>query len=185
MIDKTLIDIDSRMNKAVDVLTHELSTIRTGRATPALVEHIKVDYHGVLTPLNQIAAISIPEAKMIIIQPWDRSSLREIEKGILKSDLGLNPTNDGNIIRIVIPALTEERRKELIKAVNKRLEETRVALRNVRRDGIENLKKSEKDKQISQDQLGRATEQIQNLIDSFTEKVNQIGREKEKEIMEI
>jgi len=173
------------MNKAVDVLTHELSTIRTGRATPALVEHIKVDYHGVLTPLNQIAAISIPEAKMIVIQPWDRSSLREIEKGILKSDLGLNPTNDGNIIRIVIPALTEERRKELIKAVNKRLEETRVALRNVRRDGIENLKKSEKDKQISQDQLGRATEQIQNLIDSFTEKVNQIGREKEKEIMEI
>lgn len=185
MIDNTLKDIDSRMNKAVGILVHELSTIRTGRATPALVENIKVDYHGVLTPLNQIAAISIPDAKMIVIQPWDRSSLREIEKAILKSDLGLNPSNDGNIIRIIIPALTEERRKELIKAVNKRLEETRVALRNIRRDGIENLKRSEKEKQISQDQLGRATETIQSLIDGFIEKVNQIGREKEKEIMEI
>jgi ribosome recycling factor len=185
MIDNTLKDIDSRMNKAISVLVHELSTIRTGRATPALVENIKVDYHGVLTPLNQIAAISIPEAKMIVIQPWDRSSLREIEKAILKSDLGLNPSNDGNVIRIIIPALTEERRKELIKAVNKRLEETRVALRNIRRDGIENLKRSEKDKQISQDQLGRATEKVQNLIDVFIEKVNQIGREKEREIMEI
>jgi len=185
MIENILKDINSRMNKAIEVLVHELSTIRTGRASPALVENIKVDYHGVLTPIIQIAAISIPEAKMIVIQPWDRSTLREIEKSILKSDLGLNPTSDGNIIRIIIPTLTEERRKDLIKVVNKRLEETRIALRNVRRDGIENLKRSEKDKQISQDQLGRATEQIQNLIDGHIDKVNEIGQEKEKEILEI
>jgi ribosome recycling factor len=119
MIEQTLKDTDFKMQKTITVLAHELATIRTGRATPTLVDHIKVDYHGVLTPLNQIASISIPEAKMIMIQPWDRSSLREVEKAILKSDLGLTPTSDGNIIRIVIPALTEERRKELIKTVHK------------------------------------------------------------------
>jgi ribosome recycling factor len=185
MIEQILKDTDSRMQKTISVLTHELATIRTGRANPALVEHVKVDYHGVLTPLNQIASISIPEAKMIMIQPWDRTSLRDIEKGILKSELGLNPTSDGNLIRIVIPALTEERRKELIKGVHKRLEETRVALRNIRRDSIEHLKRDEKEKTISQDQLNRATEQIQKLIDSFIDKVNKIGHDKEREIMEI
>jgi ribosome recycling factor len=185
MIEQTLKDTDSKMQKTISALTHELATIRTGRASPALVEHIKVDYHGVLTPLNQIASISIPEVKMIVIQPWDRTSLRDIEKGILKSELGLNPTNDGNVIRIVIPALTEERRKDLIKAVHRRLEETRVALRNIRRDGIESFKKAEKEKAISQDQLNRATEQMQRLIDSFIDKVNKIGHDKEAEIMEI
>jgi ribosome recycling factor len=185
MIEQTLKDTDFKMQKTITVLAHELATIRTGRATPTLVDHIKVDYHGVLTPLNQIASISIPEAKMIMIQPWDRSSLREVEKAILKSDLGLTPTSDGNIIRIVIPALTEERRKELIKTVHKRLEDTRVSLRNVRRDSIENLRKAEKEKTISQDQLNRSTEQIQKLIDSFTDKVNKIGQDKEAEIMEI
>lgn len=185
MIEQILKDTDSKMQKAVSVLTHELATIRTGRATPALVEHIKVDYHGVLTPLNQIASISVPEAKMLLIQPWDRTSIRDIEKAILKSELGLNPTSDGNVIRIVLPALTEERRKELIKGVHRRLEETRVALRNVRRDGIESLKKSEKEKQISQDQLTRATDQVQKLIDTFTDKVNRIGQDKEKEVMEV
>jgi ribosome recycling factor len=185
MIEQIFKDTDSKMQKTITVLAHELATIRTGRATPALVDHIKVDYHGVLTPLNQIASISIPEAKMIMIQPWDRSSLREVEKAILKSELGLTPTSDGNIIRIIIPALTEERRKELIKAVHKRLEDTRVSLRNVRRDGIESLRKDEKEKTISQDQLNRATEQIQKLIDSFTDKVNKIGQDKEAEIMEI
>ena len=185
MIEQILKDTDSKMQKAMSALSHELATIRTGRATPALVDHIKVDYHGVLTPLNQIASISIPEAKMLLIQPWDRTSIRDIEKAILKSELGLNPTSDGNVIRIVIPALTEERRKDLIKAVHKRLEETRIALRNIRRDGIESLKKAEKEKQLSQDQLNRATDQIQKLIDSFIDKVNKVGQDKEKEIMEI
>lgn len=185
MIEQILKDTDSKMQKAVSVLTHELATIRTGRATPALVEHIKVDYHGVLTPLNQIGSISVPEAKMLLIQPWDRTSIRDIEKAILKSELGLNPTSDGNVIRIVIPALTEERRKELIKGVHRRLEETRIALRNIRRDSIESLKKAEKEKEISQDQLARASDQVQKLIDSFIDKVNKIGQDKEKEIMEV
>ncbi len=185
MIEQKLLDTDAKMQKAVNALTQELSTIRTGRATPALVEHIKVDYHGVPTPLNQIASISIPEAKMILIQPWDRSSMRDIEKAILKSDLGLNPTNDGNFVRIIIPTLTEERRKELIKAVHKRVEETKVALRNIRRDSIDSLRKAEKSKEISQDQCTRAIEQLQKLIDSFTEKVNVIGQDKETEVMEI
>jgi ribosome recycling factor len=185
MIEQILKDTDSKMQKTINALTHELATIRTGRATPALVEHIKVDYHGVLTPLNQIASISIPEAKMILIQPWDHTSIRDIEKAILKSELGFNPTSDSNVIRIIIPALTEERRKDLIKAIHKKLEETRVALRNIRRDGIESLKRSEKEKQISQDQLTRGTEQMQKLIDNFIDKVNKIGHDKEAEIIEI
>ena len=185
MIDQTLKDTDLKMQKTLNALYHELATIRTGRASPALVEHIKVDYHGTLIPLNQIAGISIPEAKMILIQPWDRTALRDIEKGILKSDLGLNPTNDGTVIRITIPALTEERRKDLIKNVHKRLEEARIALRNIRRDSIEHLKRAEKEKSISQDQLNRATEQMQKLIDSFINKVNKVGQDKEVEIMEI
>ena len=185
MIEQRLLDTDAKMQKAVNALTQELSTIRTGRATPALVEHIKVDYHGVPTPLNQVASISIPEAKMILIQPWDRSSIRNIEKAILKSDLGLNPTSDSNFVRIVIPTLTEERRKDLIKAVHKRVEETKIALRNIRRDSIDSLRKAEKSKEISQDQCTRATEQLQKLIDSFIEKVNKIGQDKETEVMEI
>lgn len=185
MIEQILKDTDSKMQKAISVLSHELATIRTGRATPSLVDHIKVDYHGVLTPLNQIASISVPEAKMLLVQPWDRTSIRDIEKAILKSELGLNPTSDGNVIRIVIPALTEERRKELIKGMHRRLEETRVTLRNIRRDAIESLKKSEREKQISQDQLTRATDQVQKLIDTFTDKVNKVGQDKEKEVMEV
>ena len=185
MIDKTLIDVDSKMQKAINVFSQELSTIRTGRATPALVEHIRVDYHGVSTPVNQIASISIPEAKMIVIQPWDRSSIRNIEKAILMSDLGLNPTSDSNVIRIIIPELTEERRKELIKAVHKRLEETKITLRNIRRDGIESFRQAEKDKEISQDQCARGSEQLQKLIDSFIERANKIAQDKEKEMMEI
>jgi ribosome recycling factor len=185
MIDQTFKDTELKMQKTLNALSHELSTIRTGRASPALVEHIKVDYHGVLTPLNQIAGISIPEAKMILIQPWDRSSVRDIEKSILKSELGLNPTTDGNVIRISIPALTEERRKDLIKTVHKKLEDARIALRNVRRDGIDHLKRAEKEKTLSQDQLNRATDQIQKLIDVFIDKVNKVGQDKEVEIMEI
>jgi len=173
------------MNKAVDALTRDLAAIRTGRASPALVEHIKADYHGVLTPINQMASISIPEAKMILIQPWDRSSIRSIEKAILTSDLGLNPISDGNILRIPIPPLTEERRTELTRAVHKRSEEARIALRNLRREGIERLRQSEKNKEISQDQYTRASEQLQKLTDSFIDKVNDIGQTKQSEIMEV
>lgn len=185
MIDKMLNEITGKMQKTLDILSRDLATIRTGRATPALVEHLKVDYHGIPTPLNQLASISAPEAKMILIQPWDRSCIRNIEKAILASDLGLNPTNDGNVIRIVVPPLTEERRKELIKVVRKRLEETRIALRNVRREAIERLREAERNKEISQDQYVRASEQIQKLTESFIEKVNGIGQAKETEILEI
>lgn len=185
MIDKIITEITSKMQKTVDILSRDLATIRTGRATPALVEHLKVDYHGISTPLNQLASISVPEAKMILIQPWDRSSIRSIEKAILTSDLGFNPINDGNVIRIIVPPLTEERRKELIKLVRKRLEEARVALRNVRREAIDRLREAERNKEISQDQHVRASEQIQKLTESFIEKVNSMGQAKEAEILEI
>ena len=185
MIEQIQTEINGKMQKAIDALTRDLASIRTGRASPALVEHIKADYHGILTPINQMASISIPEAKMILIQPWDRSSIRNIEKAILASDLGLNPTSDSNVIRIPIPPLTEERRKELTKAIHKRLEEARIALRNLRREGIEKLRQSEKNKEISQDQYTRASEQLQKLTDSFIDKANDIGQAKETEIMEV
>jgi ribosome recycling factor len=185
MIEQILTEINSKMQKAVDALKRDLAGIRTGRASPALVEHIKADYHGVLTPINQMAAISVPEAKMILIQPWDRGSIRSIEKAILTSDLGLNPTSDSNVIRIPIPPLTEERRKELTRAVHKRLEEARIEVRNLRRDGIEKMRQSEKNKEISQDQNTRASEQLQKLTDSFIDKVNDTGQAKETEIMEV
>jgi len=185
MIEKTLSDTDTKMQKAVDALARELAAIRTGRATPALVEHIRADYHGVPTPVNQIASISVPEAKMIVIQPWDRSSIRSIEKAILTSDLDLNPTSDSNVIRIVIPPLTEERRKDLIRVVHKRLEEAKITLRNLRREGIEKLRQAEKNREISQDQNTRASEQLQRLTDNFVERVNHIGQDKETEIMEV
>lgn len=185
MIEQILTDINGKMQKADDALKRDLAGIRTGRASPGLVEHIKADYHGVLTPINQMASISVPEAKMILIQPWDRNSIRNIEKAILTSDLGLNPTSDSNVIRIPIPPLTEERRKELTKTVHKRLEEARIELRNIRRDGIEKLRQAEKSKEISQDQYTRASEQLQKITDNFIDKVNDTGQAKEKEIMEV
>jgi ribosome recycling factor len=185
MIEQILKDTDLKMQKTANNLSQELATIRTGRASPTLVEHIKVDYHGVITPLNQLGSISVPEARTILIQPWDKTVTRNIEKAILKSELGLNPTSDGNVIRILIPTITEERRKELIRLVHKRLEDTKIALRNLRRDGMDNLKKAEKNKEISQDDLNRATEKLQLLIDAFTEKVDETGKAKESEILEV
>jgi ribosome recycling factor len=185
MIERITAEINGKMQKAAEALARDLSTIRTGRASPALVEHIKADYHGVLTQINQLASISIPDAKTILIQPWDNTSVRSIEKAILTSDLGLNPISDSRVIRIPIPPLTEERRKELTRAVHKRLEEARIALRNLRREGIERLRQSEKDKEISQDQCSRASEQLQKLTDNFIDKINTIGQIKEKEIMEV
>lgn len=173
------------MATSVDVLKRELASIRTGRATPALVEHIKVEYGGVPLPLSQIATVSAPEARLLVIQPWDRGSISSIEKAILKSDLGLNPTNDGSIIRLSIPPLTEERRHELVKLVHRRVEERRVAIRNLRREAMDELKSLEKDKDISQDERKRSQDQLQTLTDSFIAIAEQLGHDKEIELSEV
>ncbi len=185
MASRTLWNIEEKMRKSIEGLRRELTTVRTGRATPALIEHIKVEYAGVPTLLNQIAGISAPEARLLIIQPWDKGSIRSIEKAILKSDLGLNPVSDGNVIRINIPPLTEERRQELIKTVRRRIEERRIALRNLRREAMEELKGFEKNKDISQDEYKRTLDQLQKLTDSFIADTEQIGRDKEVELTEI
>ena len=185
MTTSILANADKKMKAASEGLRQELATIRTGRANPALVEHIKVDYAGTPTPLNQIAGVSVPEARLLVIQPWDPGSLHSIEQAIQKSDLGLNPVNDGRVIRLSIPPLSEERRKELTKIVNKRLEERRVAIRNLRRDALEELKKAEKNKQITQDESRRAQDQLQKMTDSHILIAEKIGAEKEKELMEV
>ena len=184
MVSDTLLGVEKRMQKAIEALGRELASIRTGRANPALVEHIKVEYAGVPTPLIQIAGISAPEARLIIIQPWDKSSIRSIEKAILASDLGLNPISDGNVIRISIPPLTEERRKELIKLVGKRIEEGKIEIRNLRRDALNRFRELEKNKDISQDEHKRAQEQLQRLTDKFIADTEKLGQAKEKELME-
>jgi ribosome recycling factor len=185
MIDKSLKETEARMKKAVQALQDELVTIRTGRASPALIERLHVEYYGVSTPLNQIATISAPEARLLVVQPWDHSVLGAIEKAILKSDLGLNPTNDGRVIRVMIPYLSEERRKELIKIVHKKAEEGRVAIRNCRRDGLEDLQKLQKDKLISEDDFKRGKEELQKLTDRFIERVDEVAGNKEEEILEV
>lgn len=173
------------MKAASEGLRQELATIRTGRASPALIEHLKVDYGGVPTPLNQIAGISAPEARLLVVQPWDPSSLRSIETAILKSDLGLNPINDGRLIRLNIPPLSEERRQELVKIVHKRLEERRVAIRNLRREAVEEVKKAEKSKAMSQDEARRVQDQLQKMTDSYIIVAEQIAQEKEKELLSV
>ena len=185
MASRTLWTIEEKMQISVEGLKRELATIRTGHATPALIEHIKVEYAGVPTPLNQIAGISAPEARLLVVQPWDPGSIHNIEKAILKSNLGLNPTSDGRIIRVNIPPLTEERRRELIKMVRSRVEERKIAIRNLRREAMEELKGLEKNKDISQDELKRFLDQLQKLTDSFTADTEQIGRDKEAELMEV
>ena len=185
MTSEVLLTTDEKMRKALQALERALATIRTGRATPALVDYIKVDYYGHPTPLNQIATISAPEARVLLIQPWDRSCLPDIEKAILKSELGLNPTNDGTVIRLVLPPLTEERRKELVKIVKKRVEEGKIEIRNLRRGAVEELRRKEKAKEISQDEGKRALIQLQELTDSFIEEADRLGKDKEAEILEI
>jgi len=185
MIDEVLLTADGRMQKAIEAMRRELANIRSGRATPAILDNIKVDVYGVLTPLNQIATISAPEANLLIIQPWDRNILNNIQKAILKSDLGSNPINDGTIIRLVVPSPTEERRRELVKVVKKRVEEAKIEIRNLRRDAMEGLRKLEKNKEISKDDNHRALDKLQKLTDKFTNDAEQIGREKEVEILEI
>jgi len=178
-------DAEERMEKTVEALQVELRTIRTGRASPALIERLQVDYYGAPTPLNQLAGISAPEPRLLMIRPWDRSSMGLIEKAILKSDLGLTPNNDGQVIRLIIPQLTEERRRELSRMVAKRVEEARVACRNIRRDAIELLRDLEKEKLISEDELFEGRDQMQKVTDEFIKQVDEIGKSKEAEIMEV
>lgn len=185
MIDETLAEAERRMKAAVSVLQRDLDTIRTGRARPALVENLKVDYYDSTLPLNQLATITAPEPRLITIQPWDRQALGPIEKAIQKSDLGLNPINDGHTIRLVIPQLTEERRKELVKVVHKKVEEGRVAVRNVRRHSVEELRLLDKEKKVSEDEDRRAQEQLQKLTDRYIQEIERLGKEKEAELLEI
>ncbi len=185
MVGNILQSTEKKMHTSVVAFKNELATIRTGHASPALIEHLKVEYAGVPTPLNQIAAISAPETRLLVIHPWDKGSVSSIEKAILKSDLGLNPSADGNVIRIAIPPLSEERRQELIKIVRKRAEERRVAIRNLRHDAMEELKKLEKDKAISQDEHKRALGQLQKLTDYFMADIDKIGQSKEAELKEV
>jgi len=185
MVSEILSSADVKMGKTVEVLQRELATIRTGRASPALVEQIRVDYYGVPTPLGQMATISVPEARLLVIQPWDKGSLSSIEKAILKSGLGLNPANDGDVIRLAIPQLTEERRRELVRVVRKRVEEGRVAIRNVRRETMEQLRGLARNKEISEDEQKRALELLQRLTDRFIEESDRIARDKEAEVLEI
>jgi len=176
---------EDKMRKTAEGLKTELSTIRTGHASTAIVEHVKVDYAGVPTPLIQLAGISAPEARMLVIQPWDKSTMRNIEKAILASDLGLTPVNDGNVIRINIPPLSEERRQDLTKVVRKRVEERRVAIRNLRHEALNELKELEKKKEISQDELKRLTNQMQKSTDGFIAAAEQIGKDKEAELARV
>jgi ribosome recycling factor len=184
MVSDALKTIEEKMQASVGGLKRDLATLRTGRATPALIDHIKVDYAGIPTPLNQIAGISVPESNLLVIQPWDKGTIRDIEKAILKSDLGLNPSSDGNVIRISIPPLSEERRQELIKVVRKRVEERKIVLRNLRHEVVKELKDMEQNKEISQDEHKRAFDQLQKLTDVFIDEVERIGRDKEVELME-
>jgi ribosome recycling factor len=184
MDQELLRETEKRMRKALEALKSDLRTIRTGRASPALLERVMVNYYGQPTPLNQLAVISAPEPTLLVVRPYDPESLEEVERAILKSDVGLTPSNDGRIIRLPIPRLTEERREELAKVVRQRVEEGKVALRNVRRDALEDLREFEKEKLISEDQFYRAKDKLQDLIDRYTEKMEEISTRKQREIME-
>lgn len=185
MTAEILKDAETRMSKAMDALHHNLGSIRTGRATPALLDRIHVDYYGASTPLNQLAGISAPEPRLLVIQPWDRGSIGPIEKAIQQSDLGLTPNNDGQVIRISIPTLTEERRKQLVKVVHQTVEESKVAVRNIRRDAVSHLRKQLSDKEISEDDERRALEEVDALSRKFVDRADGIGKEKEQEVLEV
>lgn len=174
-----------RMTKAVQAYTRELASIRAGRASASLLDRITVDYYGAPTPVNQLAGISVPEARLLVIQPYDKSIVGEIEKAIMKSDLGINPTSDGSVIRLAIPQLTEERRKELVKQVRKESEDAKIGIRNIRRDGNDDLKKLEKNGEITEDALRGYSDDIQKVTDEFISKIDQITKDKEKELLEV
>ena len=185
MVDDLFGDADRRMQKAIEALKQDLTAIRTGRASSALVDRITVDYYGTPTPISQVATVSVPDARLLVIQPWDRKQLADIEKAIQKSDLGINPSNDGQVIRLAIPPLNEERRRDMVKTVHKKLDEHKVAIRNVRRDAHDKLREREKKKEISEDELKRSTERLQKLTDRFVDEMDKIGKSKEQEILEV
>jgi ribosome recycling factor len=180
-----LVETERKMDNTVAALKRELGNLRTGRATPALIENVQVDYYGVATPLNQIASISAPDARAIMVQPWDKQALPEIEKSLMKSEMGFNPSNDGNTITVPIPTLTQERRQEMVRLLKRKLEDGKVSLRNVRRDGVETLRRLERDKTISQDENHRSQDQLQKATDAHVKTVDEVGRSKETEIMQV
>ena len=180
-----LAEVDRKMDRAIEALKRDLNTLRTGRATPSLIENITVDYYGAPTPLKQIASISAPDARAILVQPWDKQALSEIEKSLMKSEMGFNPSNDGNSITVPVPPLNRERRQDIVRLLKRKIEDGKVSIRNVRRDGQDNLRKMERDKAISQDQSRRAQDQLQKTTDGHTKVIDQVGAAKEEEIMQV
>ncbi len=178
-------DAERRMQKAIEALKQDLGAIRTGRANSSLLERITVDYYGTPTPINQVATVSVPEARLLVIQPWDKKMLTDIEKAIQKSDLGINPNNDGVVIRLNIPPMNEERRRDLVKTLHKKLDEHKVAVRNVRRDIHDKLREREKKKEVSEDELKRSSEKLQKLTDRNIDEMDKVGKTKELEILEV
>lgn len=176
---------EDRMGKALDSLSHDYAAIRAGRANPAVLDKVQVDYYGVGTPINQVAAVSVAEARVLVIQPWDKSMLALIEKAIQASDIGINPQNDGNVIRLTFPALTEDRRREIAKEIAKRAEDAKVAIRNIRRDGMDDLKKLKKDSAITEDDLKNGEDKLQKITDKHIKEVDEIASAKDKEIMSL
>ena len=185
MVDDLLAEMRQNMEKAIESYRYDLSKIRTGRASLVLLDGVKVDYYGAPTPLNQVATLSVPEAKMIVIQPWEAKLIPEIEKAIQKSDLGLNPSSDGKVVRLTIPPLTEDRRRDLVKMVKKMAEDVRISIRNARREALELLKELEKEHEISEDDMHKHQKNIQTVTDEYIEKVDQIAAKKDKEVMEV
>lgn len=176
---------EERMKKSIESLRREYGSLRAGRATPALLDGVMVEYYGTPTPINQVANVSVPEPRMISIAPWDKSMVQEIEKAIMKSDLGLNPNSDGAVIRLTIPQLTQETRMDLVKTVNKKAEEAKIAIRNIRRDGMDGIKELEKEKEITEDQQDAAETKLQKIVDKYIEMIDQVRDKKEQEIMEV
>lgn len=185
MANPHLTEAEKNMQKTVEVVRKEFASLRAGRATPALLDKVMVDYYGTPTPVNQLATVSVPEARLLVIQPWDKSVLPEIERAILKSDLGITPSSDGSVIRLAIPQLTQERRAELVKVIKKKAEEGRVAIRNIRRDVNDAVKQQQKNGEISEDELRRHQDEIQKLTDKYIKEIDQLVSNKEQEIMEI
>lgn len=178
-------EFENRMEKTIEVFKQNLSEVRAGRANPAILNKVSVEYYGTPTPINQVAGISVPEARLIVIQPWDASILKEIEKAILASDIGINPNNDGKVIRLSFPELNEERRKEIVKSIKKIAEDAKVAIRSIRRDGIEEFKKKQKDSEITEDELKIAEDEIQKITDKNINEIEKILQDKEKEVMSV
>lgn len=185
MLKQIVTDAEARMKRSVEHFRGELASLKAGRATPAILDKVRVDYYGSPSPVNQVANIEVADARTLVIKPWDRTMIKLIEKGILTSDLGLNPMNDGVVIRLVLPAMTEERRKELVKSCQKQTEEQRVAIRNIRRDANDAIKKAEKDKSVTEDEAKRSQDEVQKLTDKYIKEADSILASKEREIMEV